>query len=379
MQPRMRINIPIRAFHRISFHICTLFCPVKREEREKKKERRKVIKKTHSTKFNSFAEQNVLLLLWKYFACIMPLCVGISCSFRRTYLRANAILALCFLHIFLTISTLLLIAFLRPFGCSKTYLKISVWVCITVVRCHCHRPYQHGTIAPLDSVVIDEQHSNIYLWISQCEVMLIHELMANLKIALENRLRRLPIQISVTFICSTCNLAITKKYAEIAPKMLHDTRTVQHCAAPNIPKCSINIRRNWCHSAIIRMCYSRSLLPVLCASTRVCGPDWCGSVCVCALAHLPLPFGEGEESVCVYANGGGTKRKNKTKGMPLMITFSCNVFFIWLFNFHVSYLNTLLTEKYLYNRFYFLTRFSPSLAWHKLSPNRMQWKLPNRI
>lgn len=83
---------------------------------------------------------------------------------------------------------------------------------------------------------------------------------------------------------------------------------------------------------------------------------------MCALAHLPLPFGEGEESVCVYANGGGTKRKNKTKGMPLMITFSCNVFFIWLFNFHVPYLNTLLTEKYLYNRFYFLTRFSPSLA-----------------
>lgn len=80
--------------------------------------------------------KDVLLLLWKYFACIMPLfvcvcwCLSAVSACERTSKRVP--FALC-LHISLTFCHCCWLLFIRPFT-ALNISQISVWVCIKVVR-----------------------------------------------------------------------------------------------------------------------------------------------------------------------------------------------------------------------------------------------------
>lgn len=131
------------------------------------------------------------------------------------------------------------------------------------------------------------------------------------------------------------------------------------------PKCFINIRRNWCYSAIISVRYSQATFslfgftPRLCRFQKICFerfkrlllPFWvismrCMNVCICVLL---LP-NDAEKALC-------KETRVWWENFHVML-------FIWLFNFHLPYLNTI--------QFFFLTHihvfsFAHSLfvCWNK--------------
>lgn len=105
------------------------------------------------------------------------------------------------------------------------------------------------------------------------------------------------------------------------------------------PKCLINIRHNWCHSAIILVRLTSLSFTLIFTSIRT----YRTNICIFdALVRekererkLKKWSGEFEEE---------WRLKNPQEAL-LMITISCNVLFIWLFNFHFPYLNTVQTGK----------------------------------
>lgn len=234
----------------------------------------------------------------------MPLCVGILCSFRRTYLRAKCHIGIVFAY-FLHHSTLLLIAFLRPFGCSKHISKLAYEYASKLFGgCYCHSKYIHETACRYFHLSLNKQRRSQYLpftifpmrsyantwrswktwnsaWKSLADIYLfkfsllsfVRHVIWQLRKICRNRTRNATPKSDRSFVLRRKNI----------PQMLHKHSPQQLMPFSNYSDVLFTFTFSF-HS--------------FCALQPMCGPI----VSMCVDTHFTVtPLDEGEESVCVYA------------------------------------------------------------------------------